>query len=350
MVRCGKPKNAWEKAVPDNKSPPLSRRQVLRISGAAAGIAAIPGFGIEKTLAASYPDRPIRIIVPFAPAGPTDIMARILAQNLGAALSGTLIVENRSGAGGNIGIGYAAHAEADGYTLLVTSSAYVVNPSLYATIPYDPFRDFAPVAELGTSPNAILIDPKFGIRSIAELIARAKAKPNEFNYASPGAGTTPHLSGELLKIVGGIDITHVPFSGAGPAIQALLGGVTQLAVTALPPAIPYIDSGAIKALAVTGSKRWVDLPDVPTMVELGYHDFIADTFQAFLAPVKTPADIVARLSAKSVEVMKKPEIVEQLRVNGFEVIANGSDGLRQRIATEVPKWHDVIAKAGIKPV
>jgi tripartite-type tricarboxylate transporter receptor subunit TctC len=142
----------------------------------------------------------------------------------------------------------------------------------------------------------------------------------------------------------------VPFSGAGPAIQALLGGVTQLAVTALPPAIPYIESGAIKALAVTGSRRWVDLPNVPTMVELGYNDFIAETFQAFMAPVKTPPEIVARLSAKSVEALKKPDIVEQLRVNGFEVIANGSDGLRRRIETEVPKWRDVIAKAGIKPV
>jgi tripartite-type tricarboxylate transporter receptor subunit TctC len=333
----------------DDNGPLPSRRKFLKAATLALGAAA-PVLGLGRALAAGYPERPVRIIVPFAPAGPTDIMARILGQNLGAALSGNVIVENRSGAGGNIGIGYAAHAEADGYTLLVTSSAYVVNPSLYATVPYDPFRDFAPIAELGTSPNAIMIDPKLGINSIAELIARAKAKPDEFNYASPGAGTTPHLSGELLKIEGGIEITHVPFSGAGPAIQALLGGVTQLAVTALPPAIPYIDSGAIKALAVTGARRWVDLPDVPTMVELGYKDFIADTFQAFLAPVKTPPDIVARLSAKSVEVLKKPEVVEQLRVNGFDVIANGSDGLRRRIAAEVPKWHDVIAKAGIKPV
>jgi tripartite-type tricarboxylate transporter receptor subunit TctC len=336
--------------VPHHKSPLPSRRQFLKTAGLAAGVAAAPALRPTQVLAAGYPERPIKIIVPFAPAGPTDIMARILGQNLGAALPGHVIVENRSGAGGNIGIGYTAHAEADGYTLLVTSSAYVVNPSLYATVPYDPFKDFAPIAELGTSPNAIMIDPKLGINSIAELFARAKAKPDDFNYASPGAGTTPHLSGELLKIVGQVEITHVPFSGAGPAIQALLGGVTQLAVTALPPAIPYIESGAIKALAVTGARRWVDLPNVPTMVELGYKDFIAETFQAFMAPVKTPPEIVARLSAKSVEALKKPDIVEQLRINGFEVIANGSDGLRRRIETEVPKWHDVIAKAGIKPV
>jgi tripartite-type tricarboxylate transporter receptor subunit TctC len=336
--------------VPDRENPLPSRRQILKTAGLVAGAAVAPMFRPGRALAAGYPDRTIKIIVPFAPAGPTDIMARILGQNLAAALPGHVIVENRAGAGGNLGIGYTAHAEADGYTLLVTSSAYVVNPSLYANIPYNPFKDFAPIAELGTSPNAILIDPKLGINSIAELFARAKSKPDEFNYASPGAGTTPHLSGELLKIVGGVEITHVPFSGAGPAIQAILGGVTQLAVTALPPAIPYIESGAIKALAVTGSGRWIDLPNVPTMIELGYNDFIADTFQAFLAPAKTPPEIVARLSATSVEVLKKPDIVEQLRVNGFEVIANGADGLRQRIATEVPKWHDVIAKAGIKPV
>ena len=338
--------NPGSKIVPDHKTPLLSRRAIL----GAAGAAAVSRLGVRGAFAAGYPERPIKIIVPFAPAGPTDIMARILGQNLGIALGGNFIVENRSGAGGNIGIGYAAHAEADGYTLLVTSSAYVVNPSLYAQIPYDPFKDFAPIAELGTSPNAVLINPKLGINSISELFARAKANPDELNYASPGAGTTPHLSGELLKIVGQIQIAHVPFSGAGPAIQALLGGVTQLAVTALPPAIPYIESGAIKALAVTGARRWVDLPNVPTMVELGYRDFIADTFQAFLAPAKTPRDVVAKLSEKSIEVLKKPEIVDQLRVNGFEVIAHGPEGLRQRIEVEVPKWRDVIAKAGIKPV
>jgi tripartite-type tricarboxylate transporter receptor subunit TctC len=339
------------KVVSNCKSARPSRRQILKTAGLAAGAATVaPMLRPSRALAAGYPDRTIKIIVPFAPAGPTDIMARILGQNLAAALPGNVIVENRSGAGGNLGIGYTAHAEADGYTLLVTSSAYVVNPSLYANIPYNPFKDFEPIAELGTSPNAIMVDPKLGINSIAELFARAKAKPDELNYASPGAGTTPHLSGELLKIVGQVEITHVPFSGAGPAIQALLGGVTQLAVTALPPAIPYIESGAIKVLAVTGARRWIDLPNVPTMIELGYQDFIADTFQAFLAPAKTPPEIVARLSATSVEVLKKPDIVQQLRVNGFDVIANGADGLRQRIATEVPKWHDVIARAGIKPV
>jgi tripartite-type tricarboxylate transporter receptor subunit TctC len=327
-----------------------SRREVLRGTGLAVGAIVVSDLGLKQARAAGYPERPVKIIVPFAPAGPTDIMARILAIHLGEAIGGTVIVENKAGAGGNIGIGTAAHADPDGYTLLVTSSAYVVNPGLYAKIPYDPYQDFAPIAELGTSPNVFLVNPKLGVSTMAELIARAKADPNELNYASPGIGTTPHLSAELLKIVGGIQITHVPFSGAGPAIQAVLGGITQVCCAALPPAHPQIESGALKALAVTGAERWFDLPDVPTMVELGFKDFIADTFQGFLAPAKTPPAVVELLSAKAIEILKTPKIAEQLRNDGFEVIANGPDGMRKRIADEVPKWRDVVAKAGIKPV
>jgi tripartite-type tricarboxylate transporter receptor subunit TctC len=330
------------------KTPIRSRREFLRTTGAAA--IAASSLALRPARAAGYPDRPVRIIVPFAPGGPTDIMARVVASRLGEAINGSVIVDNRAGAGGNIGIGLAAHAEGDGYTLLITSSAYVVNPGLYAKIPYDPYKDFTPIAELGTSPNVILVDPKLGINSIADLVARAKANPNELNYASPGIGTTPHLSAELFKIMAGVNLTHVPFSGAGPAIQAALAGTTQVAFAALPPAHPHIESGALKALAVTGEHRWFDLPNVPTMVELGYKDFISDTFQGFLAPAKTPPEIVARLAAKSVEVLKVEKTAEQLRNDGFEVIANGPDGMKKRIDDEVPKWRNVITKAGIKPV
>ncbi|WP_338828227.1 tripartite tricarboxylate transporter substrate binding protein [Bradyrhizobium sp. 27S5] len=322
-----------------------SRRAILK----AGGVLAVAGLAGEAR-AAGYPERPIKVIVPFAPGGPTDIMARILGTHLGEALGGTIVVENRPGGGGNIGIGIAAHADADGYTLLITSSAYVVNPGLYAKIPYDPAKDFAPIAELGTSPNVILVNPKLGINSVADLVARARANPDELNYASPGLGTTPHLAGELFKIIGQIQMTHVPFSGAGPAIQAILSGTTQVAFAALPPAHSHIESGALKALAITGTHRWFDLQDVPTMIELGYKDFVSDTFQGFLAPTNTPSSIVALLSAKSIAILKTPKIAEQLRNDGFEVLANGPDGMRKRIADEVPKWRDIIAKAGIKPV
>jgi tripartite-type tricarboxylate transporter receptor subunit TctC len=331
-----------------------TRREILKVASLAAGAAVTSSLdialGVSRASAAVYPERPVKIIVPFAPAGPTDIMARILAQGLASALGGNFIVENRPGAGGNIGIGYVAHAEADGYTLLVVSTAYTVNPGLYAKIPYDPYKDLAPITELGTTPNSILVTPKLGVNSIAELIARARAKPGELNYASPGAGTTPHLSAEFLKIVGGIEMTHVPFNGAAPAVQALLAGTTQVAVSALPPVLPFAQSGEIKVLAITGASRWPDLPDVPTMVELGYKDFVAETAQFFLAPARTAPDIVEKLSAKSMQVLKDPAVVQQLRTNGYEVTAHGMDALRKRIEIEVPKWHDIIGKAGIKPV
>ena len=340
----------WEKAMRNNKGLLPSRRQILKAAGLAAGAAAAPMLTPGRAFAATYPERPIRIIVPFAPAGPTDIMARIVGQSLGDALGGNVIVENRPGASGNIGIGYVAHAEADGYTLLVVSSAYVVNPSLFARIPYDPSKDFAPITELGTTPNMIVVSPKLGINSITELFARAKAKPDELNYASPGAGTTPHLSAELLKIVGQVQITHVPFSGAAPAIQALLAGTTQMAVAALPAALPFVQSGEIKALALTGERRWNDLPTVPTMIELGYKDFIAETAQFFFAPAKTPPDIVTRLATKTMQVLKQPEVIAQLHANGYDVAADGPDALRKYVESQVPKWRDVIARAGIKPV
>jgi len=327
----------------------LSRRAMLRATALTFGAVAA-GLVPRRVRAANYPVRPIKIIVPFAPAGPTDIMARILAARLGEAIGTSVIVDNRAGAGGNIGIGVTAHSDPDGYTLLITSSAYVVNPGLYAKIPYDPYKDFEPIAELGTSPNVFLVDPKVGINSIPELVARAKADPNLLNYASPGIGTTPHLSAELLKIEAGINMTHIPFPGAGPAIQAILAGTVQVCSAALPPAHPHIESGALKALAVTGVNRWFDLPDVPTMVGLGYKNFIADTFQGFLAPAKTPSEIVQLLATKSIEILKDPKTAELLRKSGFEVIANGPEGMRKRINDEVPKWRGIIAKAGIRPV
>jgi tripartite-type tricarboxylate transporter receptor subunit TctC len=306
--------------------------------------------GARPVPAQDWPQQPIHIIVSFGAGGGADIIGRILADAMQERLGKPVIVENKPGAGGNIGIGAAAHAEPDGYTLLVTSSAYVVNPGLYTSTPYDPYKDFVPIAELGTSPNVILVNPKLAVNSIADLIAYAKAHPDELNYASPGVGTTPQLSAELFKIIAGIQITHVPFSGAGPAIQAILGGTTQVAFAALPPAHPHIESGALKALAVTGEHRWFDLPNVPTMIELGYKDFISDTFQGFLAPARTPPAVIDLLARKSIEILKRPAITKQLADNGFEVIANGPDGMKKRIDDEVPKWRDIIAKAGIKPV
>ena len=320
----------------------MSRRNFL-LGAAAAQLS-------SRAQAAGYPDRPVRIIVPFAPAGPTDLMARVMAAHLGERLGGSFVVENRAGAGGNIGAGAVARGEADGYILLLTSSALVVNPGLYRRVPYDPVKDFAPIAELGTSPNVFLADPKAGIASVAQLVAKAKAAPNTLSYASAGIGTTPHLSGELLKVHDGITMTHVPYGGAGPAIQALLSSTTPIACVSLPPARPLIGSGALVALAVTGTTRWFDLPQVPTMLELGYADFVTDTFQGFLAPAATPPAIVAAPARASVEILNDPAIRTQLQNSGFEVLARGPEGMAKRIEAEVPKWRALVAKAGILPV
>jgi tripartite-type tricarboxylate transporter receptor subunit TctC len=333
-----------EETMGDHRRP--TRRAVLRAGALALGAA---GFG-RPAAAAGYPDRPVRIIVPFAPGGPSDLTARLMSVKLGEALGQTFFVENRAGAGSNLGTAAVARSAPDGYTLLVTSSAFVVNPGLYKQVPYDPATDFAPVAELDTSPNVFIATPASGITSMAQLVARAKAKPDELSYASAGIGTTPHLAGELLKIAAGVNLTHVPYPGAGPAMQGVLSGTVPLMCASLPGAHPSILAGTVRALAVTGTQRWYDMPDVPTMLELGYAGFVSDTFHAMLAPAGTPPEIVDRLATVSLEALKQPEFHERLRTLGFEVIGNGPDGLRRRIAEEVPRFRDLIAKAGIERV
>jgi tripartite-type tricarboxylate transporter receptor subunit TctC len=324
----------------------LTRRTVLRTGALAIGATAFT----RSARAAGYPDHPVRIIAPFAAGGPSDTLARLMSVKLGEKLGGFFFVENRPGAGSNIGTSAAARATPDGYTLLLTSSAFVLNPGLYKQVPYDPIKDFAPIAELVTSPNVFIATPASGIKSMAELVARARAKPDTLNYASAGIGTTPHLTGEWLKSVAGISLTHVPFAGAGPALQAILAGTVPLMCGSLPGAHPLILNGDVRALAVTGSARWYDLPEVPTMIELGYKDFLSDTFHGMLAPATTPPDIVDRIAATLLETLHQPAFHEQLRALGFEVIGNGPDGLRKRIEIEVPRYRDLIAKAGIERV
>jgi tripartite-type tricarboxylate transporter receptor subunit TctC len=304
----------------------------------------------SKARAAGYPDRTVRIIVPFAAGGPSDLTARLLSQKFGEALGQTFVVENRGGAGSNLGTAAVARSAPDGYTLLVTSSAFVVNPGLYKQCPYDPIKDFAPITELDTSPNVFIATKASGITSIKELVARAKANPNELSYAHAGVGTTPHLAGEMLKIAAGINMTHIPYAGSGPAMQSILSGTVPLMCGSLPGAHPSIMNGSVRALAVTGEQRWFDMPDVPTMLELGYAGFVADTFHGMLAPAGTPPEIVNRLSSLAVQALQEPTFREKLRTLGFEVIAKGPDGMRKRIVAEVQRYKDIIAKAGIERV
>lgn len=325
----------------------LTRRAMLR----AGGVLAIGAAAFSRTAAAAgYPDRPVRIVAPFAAGGPSDTLARLMSVKLGEQLGGFFYVENRPGGGSNIGTSAVARATPDGYTLLLTSSAFVLNPGLYKQVPYDPAKDFAPIAELVTSPNVFIATPASGLTSMAELVARAKEKPDMLNYASAGVGTTPHLAGEWLKSIAGISITHVPFAGAGPALQAILSGTVPIMCAALPGAHPLILNGDVRALAVTGPERWYDLPEVPTMIEAGYKDFLSDTFHGMLAPAGAPPEIVDRLAAAVLEILRQPAFHEQLRSLGFEVIGNGPDGLRRRIEREVPRYRELIVKAGIERV
>ena len=298
---------------------------------------------------AAYPERPIFLVVPFAPGGPSDIIARILSIALSQKLGQQVIVDNRGGAAGNIGMGQVARATPDGYTLLLSSTAIAVNPALFKSLPYDPIKDFAPISELVNAPNVLVVRPDSGINTIADLVAQAKANPQKFNYSSPGAGTKSHLTGELLKLRAGIQMVHVPFRGAGPAAQAVLANTVQVGSVALAAAESLIKDGQLRALAVTSEKRWFSLPDIPTMIEAGYPGFISDTFNALLAPANVPPDILALLVRESRAAFEKPEAREQARKAGFEVVAGTPEQLAARIKAEIPSVRELVEKAGIKP-
>ena len=298
---------------------------------------------------ANYPARTITIVVPFAAGGPTDIIARIVSNAMAQSLKANVIVDNRAGGGGNIGITYVARSAPDGHTLLLTSTAIAVNPALFDNLPYDPFKDFAPISELVNAPNVLFVRPDSGINSIADLVARAKAEPDKFNYSSPGVGTKSHLSGELLKLRAGIQMQHVPYRGGGLSVQSVVAGTVQVGSVALAPVEPLIKGGTIRALAVTGANRWWSLPEVPTMIESGYPGFVSDTFNALLAPAGTPPEILALLVKEVRAAMQKPEAREAARRAGYEIVAGTPEQLSARIAAEIAGVKELVAKAGIKP-
>ena len=242
-----------------------------------------------------YPTRPLRIIVPFAPGGASDVIARILSLKLNESLGQTVVVDNRPGAGANIGIGLAAKAPADGYTLLVASSAFTVNPTLYKNPPYDPNKDFQMITCVGSSPNMVAVHPSHPAKSVKELIELIRSQPGKHNFSSPGAGTTPHLSGEMFRLAFNIDLRHVPYNGAGPQIQSLLGAQVPIGFASAPSFAPQVKAGTLRGLAVTAEKRMTLLPDVPAMGELGYKGLDADTFQGLFMPAGVPKAIVTRI-------------------------------------------------------
>src|SRR6478672_6495252 len=300
----------------------LRRRRFLFLT---AGAAAVP-FIAGTAKAQAYPARPVRVIVPFSPGGPTDVFARIIAGNLSRSLGQQFYVENQPGAGGNLGMGAGARATSDGYTIMVVSTSYIVNPSLYPKIPYDPLKDFAPVTLAVTTPNVLLVHPSIPASNVKELIAFLKTNNGKYSYAHSGIGTTSHLSGEMFKHSQDIDLVSVPFGGAAPAVQSTLAGHTPIAFTVLTPAIP----------------------DVPTMAEAGLPGQESDTISGVLVPAHTPQPIIELLHREIGKALIEPDAAQKLASLGFDTIDSTPEEFSSRIQAEIPKWAKVIQTAGIK--
>jgi tripartite-type tricarboxylate transporter receptor subunit TctC len=324
--------------------PKLPHRRFLHL---AAGIAALPTVS-RFARAQTYPTRPVRVIVPFSPAGPTDVLARLVTQKMSQRLNQQFYVENQAGDGGNLGMGTAAHAAPDGYTIVFVSTSFIVNPSLYPRVPYDPFKDFAPVTLAALSPNVLVVNPSIPASNVSELIAFLRAHPGQHSFASAGHGTTPHLSGELFKLSQRLDLIHVPFNGSGPAIQSALAGHTPIAFTGLTPAVPQVKEGKLRALAVTTPKRSPVLPEVPTLAEAGLNEQEADTMQGMLVPTGTPRLIIDLLNREIGRAMAEPDVKEKLDTLGFEAVVNTPEEFAARIRSEIPKWAKVISEANTK--
>lgn len=297
--------------------------------------------------AQTYPSKPIKMIVTFAPAGPTDVIGRVIAQKVSESWGQQVVVENIAGAGGNIGVAAAARMPADGYTVVVVSTGYIINPSLYSKVPYE-FKDFEPVSLVAQSPDVLSVNPSVPAKTVQELIALIKSNPSKYNYAQPGVGSTPHLSAELFKLKFGLDLTMVPFGSAAPAITSTIAGHTPVAFTALPPAVANIQEGKLRGLAVLSAKRTPELPDVPTMAEAGVPDLESNTLTGIVVPAGTPKDIIERWHREIVRIVALPEVNANLRTLGFDPIATSPEEYAARIKTEAAKWGKVAHDAHIK--
>ncbi len=298
---------------------------------------------------APYPTKPIRIVVPFPAGGTTDILARAVAQKLTEMGGQPVVVDNRPGAGGNIGAELVAKSAPDGYTLLMgTVGTHAINPGLYAKMPYDHQRDFAPVILVAGVPNVLVVNPAVPATSVQELIAYGKANPGKLNFASSGSGTSIHLAGELFKTMSGVQMTHVPYKGSSPALTDLLGGQVQLMFDNLPSALPHIKAGKLRALAVTSAQRAPALPDVPTVAEAGLPGFEASSWFGLLAPAGTPKEIIAKLNAEVAKWLATPEARDKLTAQGANAVGSAPDAFAQYIAAETIKWLKVVKESGAK--
>ncbi len=297
----------------------------------------------------AYPAKPVRFVVAFPPGGGTDIIARSIAQKLAERLAQQVVVDNRPGAGGNIGTDIVAKATPDGYTLLMGSAGpLAINASLFGKTPFDPVRDLAPVTLAASTPNVLVVHPSLKATTVKELIALTRAKPGEINFASSGHGTPAHLAGELFNSMAGVKLVHVPYKGAAPALADLLGGQVQLMFSTMPPALPHVKDGKLRALAVTNAKRSPATPELPTIDEIALPGFEANTWHGVVVPAGTPAAVVARLNREIVAILHLPDVVERLSVQGAEPVGSTPEEFAAYIRSETVKWAKVVRDSGAK--
>ncbi len=298
---------------------------------------------------AEYPDKPVRIIVPYPPAGTTDILARLIGTRLAERLKQPFVVENRAGAGGSIGTVAVAKSPADGYTLLMaTLNTHGINSALIKNLAYDAVKDFAPITIVGNTPNVLLTNPAVPAKNLAELLALAHAKPGSLNFGSTSLGGSPHMSGELLKAMADINIVHVPYKGAGPMLVDLIGGQVQIGFDNLPSSIGHIRSGKVRAIAITLAKRFPGAPDIPTMAESGLPGYEVSAWFGLLAPAGTPKPVIDTLYRNIADILAQPEVVKQLLDLGAEPGGNTPEAYAQQVVAEVEKWKKVVAATGVK--
>jgi tripartite-type tricarboxylate transporter receptor subunit TctC len=299
------------------------------------------------TAADDYPNRPVRLIIPFPPGGSNDVVGRLVAKQLSEQLGQTVFVDNRGGAGGTIGTEAAVNAVPDGYTLLIVSLAHAVNPALY-TLKYDPIKSFTPISIFATGPNVLVVNPELPVKSVKELLALVKQKPGELNYASAGVGSFQHLGGELFKLMAGVNMVHVPYKGGGPAMQDVIAGHVKIIFSSLVQTTPFIQSGQLRALGTGGAKRSTVLPDVPTIAEAGVPGYVADNWWGLVAPAGLPAPIAEKLYKASQAALKAPELKAQFDREGASIVEMSSAEFAEYIKAEIVKWARVVKEGGIK--
>jgi len=310
-----------------------------------SALLALAAFGAS---AQGWPSRPVHVVVPYPAGGPNDIIVRMVGKRLGETLGEPIVVENRPGAGGNIGTYSVAKSAPDGYTLVsVGPGALIINP-LLGKVPYDTMRDFAPVTIMAVAPNALVAHPSFPAKSVKDLIALAKRKPGAINYASGGTGSTPHLAAALFAVMAGVQLTHVPYKGTGPATADLVGGQVQIAFLGIPTVLPHIRSGKLRALAVTGARRSPELPDVPTVAEAGVPGYELSPWYGLLAPAGTPSAVVARLAAEATKIVREPAMREQLVAQGAEPAGGTPEEFARTLRSDAALWKKVVKDAGIR--